>query len=91
LSIPATGAGIERLFNSARDVCNYRRGSLSATTIQDLMMFRCISNFEIEQEDLILTQDERQTEGERKEAQSAQHNPDPISDDEEEIDASVLN
>lgn len=61
------------------------------------MMFRCISSFEIEQEDslnpndLILTQDERQAEDERKEAQSAQHNPDPISDDEEEIDASVLN
>ncbi|KAF9882542.1 hypothetical protein FE257_007499, partial [Aspergillus nanangensis] len=39
LSIPATGAGVERLFNSARDICHYRRGSLNATTIQDLMMF----------------------------------------------------
>lgn len=61
------------------------------------MMFRCISSFEIEQEDglnsedLILTQDERQVEDERKEAQSAQHNLNPISDDEEDIDASVPN
>ncbi|OKO90596.1 hypothetical protein PENSUB_13313 [Penicillium subrubescens] len=33
LSIPATGAGVERLFNTARDICHYRRGSLNATTI----------------------------------------------------------
>jgi hypothetical protein len=61
------------------------------------MMFRCISSFEIEQEDglnpedLILTQDERQAEDEYKEAHSIQHNPDPISDDEEEINTSVPN
>jgi hypothetical protein len=51
-SIPATGAGVERLFNSARDICNYRRGSLNATTIQDLMMFCCLSCFDIEKDDL---------------------------------------
>ncbi|KAJ5337448.1 uncharacterized protein N7506_005470 [Penicillium brevicompactum] len=39
LSIPATGAGVERLFNSARDICHYRRGSLNPSTIHDLMMF----------------------------------------------------
>lgn len=48
LSIPATGAGVGRLFNSARDVCHYRRGSLNPSTIQDLMMFICTSRFEIE-------------------------------------------
>lgn len=32
-SIPATGAGVERLFSSARDICHYRRGSLNTTTI----------------------------------------------------------
>ncbi|KAJ5903877.1 hypothetical protein N7504_006260 [Penicillium tannophilum] len=33
LSVPATGAGVERLFNSARDICHYRRGSLHKVTI----------------------------------------------------------
>ena len=32
-SIPTIGAGVERLFSSARDVCHYRRGSLNTTTI----------------------------------------------------------
>lgn len=48
LLILAIGAGMERLFNSARDICYYRRGSLKALTVQDLMMFICISKFEIE-------------------------------------------
>jgi hypothetical protein len=39
LSIPATGAGVERLFNSAHDICHCRRGSLNATTIQDPMRY----------------------------------------------------
>ncbi|OQE61520.1 hypothetical protein PENNAL_c0284G08124 [Penicillium nalgiovense] len=40
LSIPATGAGVERLFNTARDICHYRRGQLNPKTIQDIIMFR---------------------------------------------------
>jgi hypothetical protein len=51
-SIPATGAGVERLFNSARDICHYRRGSLNSTTIQDLMMYVCTTRFEVEEEQL---------------------------------------
>jgi hypothetical protein len=39
LSIPATRAGVERLFNTARDICHYRRGRLHAGTIQELMLF----------------------------------------------------
>ncbi|KAJ5283366.1 hypothetical protein N7505_001346 [Penicillium chrysogenum] len=50
LSIPATGAGVERLFNSARDICHYHRGSLNASTIQELMMFMCTSKFDVEEE-----------------------------------------
>jgi hypothetical protein len=46
LSIPATGAGVEQLFNSAQDACRYRRGSLSPTIIQEFMMFMCTSKFE---------------------------------------------
>lgn len=55
LCIPATGAGVERLFNSARDICHYRRGSLNATTIQDLMMFMCATKFDLEEKELALT------------------------------------
>ncbi|CAG7970681.1 unnamed protein product [Penicillium nalgiovense] len=33
LLIPTTGAGVERLFNTARDICHYRRGRLYASTI----------------------------------------------------------
>jgi len=51
-SIPATGAGVERLFNSARDVCHYRRGRLNISTIQDLMMYKCTTRFEMEDEQL---------------------------------------
>lgn len=48
LSIPATGAGVERLFNTARDICHYRRGRMKSETIQELMMFLCTSRFDLE-------------------------------------------
>ncbi|OQD93269.1 hypothetical protein PENVUL_c191G06382 [Penicillium vulpinum] len=47
LSIPATGAGVERLFNTARDVCHYRRGRLKSETIEELMLFLCATRFNI--------------------------------------------
>lgn len=50
LAVPATGAGVERLFNSARDICHYFRGSLNATTIQDLMLLLCANCFDIEEQ-----------------------------------------
>lgn len=52
LSVPATGAGVERLFNSARDLCHYRRGSLQSSTIQDLMLLMCSIRFNLEEEQL---------------------------------------
>lgn len=86
LSIPATGAGVERLFNSARDICHYRRGSLKPSTIQDLMMFMCTSRFEIEEGEQALineylTHEEIQANQEEKDI-STQH-LEPISDNEE--------
>ncbi|ODM20081.1 hypothetical protein SI65_05067 [Aspergillus cristatus] len=92
-SIPATGAGVEHLFNSARDICHYRRGSLNSTTIQDIMMFRCISSFEIEHKeqlhDTALTQEEPEEASERREAQLPENTPDPISDGEEDDSLSI--
>lgn len=58
-------------------------------------MFRCISKFDIEDEeelawlDEALTNEERQAVDERREARLAQYLPDPISDDDE--DESVSN
>lgn len=94
-SIPATGAGVERLFNSARDICHYRRGSLNMSTIQDLMMFRCISKFDTDSEDYISNNEEHtleeiQVTEELREAQLPQYTPDPISDDEEGEDDAPL-
>ena len=48
LSIPATGASVERLFNTARDICHYRRGRMKSETIQELIMYLCTSKFELE-------------------------------------------
>ena len=48
LFIPAAGAGVERLFNSAQDICHYRRESPNASIIQSLMMFVCTTRFDIE-------------------------------------------
>lgn len=84
LSIPATGAGVERLFNTARDVCHYRRGSFSSKTIQDIMTFLCRSLFEIEGEertliDEYLSNQEIQAANEEKELQT-QMDFVPISD-----------
>lgn len=89
LSIPATGAGVERLFNSARDVCHYRRGSLNASTIQELMMFMCATKFEVEEAQLAylweyLTQQEREAAEEEKDVQQTRDSIDPISDNEED-------
>jgi hypothetical protein len=88
LSIPATGAGVERLFNSARDICHYRRGSLNATTIQDLMMFMCVSRFDIEEKQLaliseLLSEEEKEDANEEKDTEYL-NDLDPISDNEEE-------
>lgn len=48
LAIPATGAGVERLFNTARDICHYRRGQLNSDTIEELMLFLCTSRFDLD-------------------------------------------
>lgn len=69
----ASSSGIEQLFNSARDICHYRRGSLKPQTIQDLMMFMCTVKFDLETEQFALIEEylstqEKQAERERKDA-----------------------
>ncbi|RJE18367.1 hypothetical protein PHISCL_09298 [Aspergillus sclerotialis] len=92
LSIPATGAGVERLFKSARDICHYRRGSLNTTTIQELMMFMCTSRFEVEDDQLalnkeyLITDEIQEANNLREEEEDAQNEQslEPISDNEED-------
>lgn len=47
LSIPATGAGVKRLFNIARDVCHYQRGRLKLETIEENTLFLYTSRFNL--------------------------------------------
>ncbi|KAJ5742120.1 hypothetical protein N7533_011529 [Penicillium manginii] len=87
MSIPATGAGVERLFNSARDVCHYRRGSLNPETIRDIMLYMCTTKFDIEEEQRLILQEylldhEIAASAEALDVQT--HTFEAISDDEEE-------
>ncbi|KAJ5277543.1 hypothetical protein N7534_005644 [Penicillium rubens] len=89
LSISATGAGVERLFNTARDICHYRRGRLHASTIQELMMYLCTSKFDKEEQDSALlqeffTRDEIEEAKEEKGITSDMVDIDPVSDTEED-------
>jgi hypothetical protein len=52
LATPASGAGVERLFNCARDICHYRRGQLKPETIRSLMLHLFASKFELQQAEL---------------------------------------
>lgn len=95
LTTPATGSGVERLFNSARDICHYRRGSLKPTTIRDLMMFMCTWKFDIESEQLTLvdeylTAQEIQAAREEKDAHKTGDEFHPISDDEEDAPVTIF-
>ncbi|KAJ5316476.1 hypothetical protein N7476_006783 [Penicillium atrosanguineum] len=89
LSVPATGAGVERLFNTARDICHYRRGRLNSTTIQELMMFLCTSRFDLQEDSStflkeVFTLDEIEAgKEEEREYTPEQFELDPISDNEE--------
>ena len=89
LSIPATGAGVERLFNTARDICHYRRGRLNSNTIQELMMYLCTSRFDLEDEQVALlaeffTYNEIEAAKEEKDDKPDGIELDPISDTEEQ-------
>ncbi|CAG8249787.1 unnamed protein product [Penicillium salamii] len=50
LAIPATGAGMERLFNTARDVFHRRRRYLEPDDAEDLMMKYCTTRFDVKTE-----------------------------------------
>lgn len=89
LSFPATGAGVERLFNTARDVCHYRRGRIKSETIEELMMFLCTSRFDIEEQkaklpEKFFSHEEMEAAKEKKDEKLDKVEIDPISDTEEQ-------
>ncbi|KAJ5957298.1 hypothetical protein N7501_011577 [Penicillium viridicatum] len=47
LSILVTSTSVERLFNTTRDICHYRRGRLKSETIEELILFLYITRFNI--------------------------------------------
>ncbi|OQD59907.1 hypothetical protein PENPOL_c052G02450, partial [Penicillium polonicum] len=49
LSILATSASVEQLFNTARDVCHYRRGRLRSETIEELILFLYATRFNLKE------------------------------------------
>ncbi|KAJ5378258.1 uncharacterized protein N7496_005667 [Penicillium cataractarum] len=85
LTTLASGSGVERLFNSARDICHYRRGSLKPQTIKELMLFMCIIKFDLALVDKYLSTQEKQAKKEQKDAQKKEEQFDPISDNEEDL------
>ena len=91
LSIPATGAGVERLFNTARDVCHYRRGRLRSETVEEIMSYLCttrfdLNNAEAKQLEKFFTLEEIEAAREQNRENLKEIKIDMISDDEEEVE-----
>jgi CRISPR/Cas system CSM-associated protein Csm2 small subunit len=51
LVILATGSSVERLFNTTRDICYYRRGRIKSKTIKELMLYLCTLRFKLEMQE----------------------------------------
>ena len=70
LAIPATGVGVERMFNAARDICHYRRGQLRPDMVKASMLLKIYDRIKLQDElsglavgiDDELTTDEREEE-----------------------------
>jgi hypothetical protein len=89
MSIPATGAGVERLFNSARDVCHYRRGSLNPETVRDIMLYMCTTRFDIKEEQRLILQEyllDHEIAASTEALDVQTHAFEAISDDEEDVE-----
>jgi hypothetical protein len=52
LLIPASRAGVEHLFNYARDICYYRCGQLKLDIIKGLILHYFLSKFKLKQAEI---------------------------------------
>ena len=75
LAVPASGAGVECLFNIARDICNFRRGRLHGETIRKLMKM-CHHDHDVLQQELRPTDPTILVELERKHMEADAHKHD---------------
>lgn len=57
LSIPASEAGVEHLFNCTCDICYYHCGQLKPNTIKDLILHHFSSKFELKQTEIEITKE----------------------------------
>lgn len=90
LTTPASFSGVERLFNSARDISHCCRGSLKPQIIKELVSFMCTTKFDVDSEqlalmDMYLSTQEKQAKKEQKDAQKKEAEFDPIRDDKESL------
>lgn len=88
LSVPASGVGVERLFNSSRDVCHYRRSRLASDTIHSIMLQMCTDRFILKQEFADIAEDIKNDEDDWNLLSKKENDrcPQYISDDELESD-----
>ncbi len=90
LAIPASGVGVERLFNSSRDVCHYHRSRLLPDTIHAIMLQMCTDRFNLKQDYARIAEDVTTEEDEwdgPHEIEEGQQDPIYISDVESETES----
>jgi hypothetical protein len=91
LAIAASGVGVERLFNSSRDICHYRRSRLAPDTIHAIMVQMCNDRFVLKQDHARIMEDVKTDEDDwdfllNAGADTLEKGPIYISESEEEMD-----
>ncbi|KZN87658.1 hypothetical protein EN45_062190 [Penicillium chrysogenum] len=82
LSIPATGAGTERLLTVAQNICRTRGGSLDESTMRDLVMYAYSEGSESGKQSISWVEHDMASDDEWEEFEVEAERHEPISDDE---------
>ncbi|KAJ5277746.1 hypothetical protein N7524_003899 [Penicillium chrysogenum] len=80
LSIPAIGAGTERLLTVAQNICRTRGGSLDESTMRDLVMYAYSEGSESGKQSISRVQRDMASDEEWEEFEVEAERPEPISD-----------
>ncbi|KAE8331706.1 hypothetical protein BDV39DRAFT_200851 [Aspergillus sergii] len=78
LTVATNGVGVERLLNSSRDICHYRRSCLQSDTIEAIILQMCTDRLQIS-EDFIVPQAEMDSEEIQIVSEQEQGNDDTLS------------
>lgn len=76
---PSHRRGGRKAFNSAREICHYRRGPLREATIQDFMMYMCSEKLTLDGQQLTHLGEPLETENQK----AIEDDAEPIRDEEE--------